>query len=107
MGIRAYNAECRGIVTRYCKEWAIMVNRLGRWIDMENDYKTMDTDYMESVWWVFKSIHDKGLVYEGNRVVPYCPRCTTPLSNFEVNQGYKDKQDKNLLKDYSKEFKLD
>jgi isoleucyl-tRNA synthetase len=56
----------------------------------------MDKEFMESVWWTFKSIYDKGLIYEGNRVVPYCPRCTTPLSNFEVNQGYKDKQDKTL-----------
>jgi isoleucyl-tRNA synthetase len=67
---------------------------MGRWVDMENDYKTMDTDFMESVWWVYKTIYDKGLIYEGHRVVPYCPRCSTPLSNFEVNQGYKDKQDK-------------
>jgi len=53
---------------------------------MENDYKTMDKEFMESVWWVFKSIYDKGLIYEGHRVVPYCTRCSTPLSNFEVNQ---------------------
>lgn len=69
---------------------------MGRWVDMKNDYKTMDTDFMESVWWVFKSIYDKGLIYERNRIVPYCPRCTTPLSNFEVNQGYKDKQSKTV-----------
>jgi len=61
---------------------------------MDNDYKTMDTDFMESVWNVFKTIYDKGYVYESYRVVPYCPRCSTPLSNFEVNQGYEDKQDK-------------
>jgi len=67
---------------------------MGRWVDMENDYKTMDTNFMESVWWVYKTIYDKGLIYEGHRVVPYCPRCSTPLSNFEVNQGYKDKQSK-------------
>ena len=67
---------------------------MGRWVDMENDYKTMDTPFMESVWWVYKELYKKGLIYEGHRVVPYCPRCSTPLSNFEVNQGYKDKQDK-------------
>ena len=78
----------------YVGEWKKTVERMGRWVDMENDYKTMDTDFMESVWWVFKNIYDKGLIYEGHRVVPYCPRCSTPLSNFEVNQGYKDKQDK-------------
>jgi isoleucyl-tRNA synthetase len=63
---------------------------------MENAYKTMDVSFMESVWWVYKELYDKGLIYEGHRVVPYCPRCTTPLSNFEVNQGYKDKQDKTV-----------
>lgn len=61
---------------------------------MENDYKTLDCDFMESVWWVFKTVHDKGLIYESHRVVPYCPRCSTPLSNFEVNQGYENRQDK-------------
>ncbi|MDQ7010125.1 MAG: class I tRNA ligase family protein, partial [Candidatus Gracilibacteria bacterium] len=94
MGVHAFNEECRANVFGYVDEWKKTVNRMGRWVDMENDYKTMDTDFMESVWWVFKTIYDKGLVYEGNRIVPYCPRCTTPLSNFEVNQGYKDKQDK-------------
>jgi len=69
---------------------------MGRWVDMENSYKTMDSDFMESVWWVYKSLYDKGLIYEGHRVVPYCPRCSTPLSNFEVNQWYKDKQDKTV-----------
>lgn len=94
--VHAFNEECRANVFGYVDEWKKTVNRMWRWVDMEDDYKTMDTNFMESVWWVFKSIHDKGLVYEGNRVVPYCPRCTTPLSNFEVNQGYKDKQDKTV-----------
>ena len=94
MWIHAFNEECRANVFGYVDEWKKTVNRMWRWVDMEDDYKTMDTDFMESVWWVFKTIYDKGLVYEGNRIVPYCPRCTTPLSNFEVNQGYKDKQDK-------------
>ncbi|MBT3729657.1 class I tRNA ligase family protein [bacterium] len=65
-------------------------------MDMDNAYQTMDADFMESVWWVYKELYDKDLIYEGHRVVPYCPRCTTPLSNFEVNQGYKDKQDKTV-----------
>ena len=60
---------------------------------MENDYKTMNPEYMESIWWVFKSLWDKDRIYEGHKVVPYCPRCATPLSNFETNQGYQDKQD--------------
>lgn len=91
-----FNETCRENVFGYVSEWKQTVERMWRWVDMENDYKTMDTSFMESVWWVFKKIYDKGLIYEGNRIVPYCPRCTTPLSNFEVNQGYKDKQDKSI-----------
>lgn len=92
--VHTFNETCRSNVFTYAEEWKKTVERMGRWVDMENDYKTMDTDFMESVWWVYKTIYDKGLIYEGHRVVPYCPRCSTPLSNFEVNQGYKDKQDK-------------
>lgn len=94
IGVFAFNEECRANVFQYTDVWRQTVERMGRWVDMDNDYKTMDTDFMESVWWVFKSIYDKGYVYESYRVVPYCPRCSTPLSNFEVNQGYEDKQDK-------------
>ena len=94
IGVFAFNEECRANVFQYTDIWRQTVERMGRWVDMDNDYKTMDTDFMESVWWVFKSIYDKGYVYESYRVVPYCPRCSTPLSNFEVNQGYEDKQDK-------------
>ncbi|MGE4443542.1 MAG: isoleucine--tRNA ligase [Candidatus Altimarinota bacterium] len=96
IGVHDFNEECRANVFGYVDEWKKSVERMGRWVDMENDYKTMDTTFMESVWWVFKTIYDKGLIYEGNRIVPYCPRCTTPLSNFEVNQGYKDKQSKTV-----------
>ncbi len=92
--VHTFNEECRANVFWYVDEWKKTVERMWRWVDMENDYKTMDTDFMESVWWVYKTIYDKGLIYEWNRVVPYCPRCSTPLSNFEVNQGYKDKQDR-------------
>ncbi len=91
-----FNEACRANVFWYVDEWKKSVERMWRWVDMENDYKTMDTSFMESVWWVFKSIYDKWLIYEGNKIVPYCPRCTTPLSNFEVNQGYKDKQSKTV-----------
>ena len=93
MGIDKYNAECRGIVQRYSKEWEVTVKRLGRWIDFENDYKTMEPWYMESVWWVFKQIHEKGLLYRGFRVMPYSTACNTPLSNFEANLNYKDVTD--------------
>ncbi|MDD5213458.1 MAG: isoleucine--tRNA ligase [Candidatus Gracilibacteria bacterium] len=96
VGVFEFNESCRSNVLTYTEDWKKTVERMGRWVDMENSYKTMDKEFMESVWWTFKSIYDKGLIYEGNRVVPYCPRCTTPLSNFEVNQGYKDKQDKTL-----------
>lgn len=92
-GVDKFNEYCRKIVLKYANEWKKTVNRMGRWVDMENDYKTMDPSYMESIWWVFKSLWDKELIYEGNKVVPYCIRCATPLSNFETNQGYRDKQD--------------
>jgi len=93
LGIPKYNAACRGIVMRYSGEWERIVNRLGRWIDFKNDYKTMDASFMESVWWVFKQIHEKGLVYKGYKVMPYSTGCTTPLSNFEANLAYKDVDD--------------
>ena len=93
MGIANYNAECRGIVTRYTGEWEKTVTRLGRWIDFQNDYKTMDPEFMESVWWVFKTMFSKGLVYRGYKVMPYSTACGTPLSNFEAGQNYKDVND--------------
>ena len=93
MGIAAYNAECRKIVMRYAAEWQTTVQRLGRWIDFENDYKTLYPSFMESVWWVFKQLYNKGLVYRGVKVMPYSTRCSTPLSNFESGQNYKDVQD--------------
>lgn len=71
MGVANYNAECRGIVQRYTKEWEKTVTRLGRWIDFEDDYKTMDPTFMESVWWVFKTMFEKDLVYRGYKVMPY------------------------------------
>jgi len=93
MGVAGYNNECRGIVSRYTKEWEKTVNRIGRWVDFENDYKTMDTDFMESVWWVFKQLWDKDLIYQGTRVVPFSTALGTVLSNFEAGQNYQDVQD--------------
>jgi isoleucyl-tRNA synthetase len=93
LGIDKYNAECRSIVMRFSAEWEKTVQRIGRWIDFENDYKTLDTSFMESVWWVFKTLYDKGLVYRGFKVMPYSMGCTTPLSNFEANLNYKDTND--------------
>lgn len=93
-GVTAFNEQCRSIVLRYTSEWETVINRLGRWVDFEDDYKTMDPDYMESIWWVFKQLWDKGLVYEGHKILPYCPRCSTVLSNHELNLGgYKDVHD--------------
>ncbi|CAG8601089.1 3576_t:CDS:10, partial [Paraglomus occultum] len=93
MGIDKYNAECRSIVMRYSNAWRETVERLGRWIDFENDYKTLNTSFMESVWWVFKQLYDKGQVYRGVRIMPFSTACTTPLSNFEAAQNYKDVND--------------
>ncbi len=93
MGIENYNNECRGIVQRYTSEWRTTVTRLGRWIDFDNDYKTMDPSFMESVWWVFKTMFDKGLVYRGWKVMPYSMTCGTPLSNFEAGLNYKTVSD--------------
>eukprot|EP00548_Thalassiothrix_antarctica_P003064 CAMPEP_0194147160 /NCGR_PEP_ID=MMETSP0152-20130528/22553_1 /TAXON_ID=1049557 /ORGANISM="Thalassiothrix antarctica, Strain L6-D1" /LENGTH=1139 /DNA_ID=CAMNT_0038847859 /DNA_START=121 /DNA_END=3537 /DNA_ORIENTATION=+ len=93
MGIEKYNAECRSIVTRYTKEWERTVTRMGRWIDFKNDYKTLDPSFMESVWWVFKQLYEKNLVYQGFKVMPYSTGCTTPISNFEAGLNYKDVDD--------------
>ncbi|KAL6854967.1 isoleucine--tRNA ligase [Amphichorda felina] len=93
LGIDKYNAECRAIVMRYASEWRHTIERLGRWIDFDNDYKTMDPTFMESEWWVFKQLFDKGQVYQGYRVMPYSTVLTTALSNFEANQNYQDVTD--------------
>lgn len=93
-GVHQFNEECRKNVFVYTDEWRKVVEKTGRWVDMDNDWKTMDTDFMETVWRVFKTLFDKGLIYESYRVVPYSVGMETPLSNFEVNQGYQDKQDK-------------
>ena len=92
-GIGKFNEACRGIVLRYTSEWETIVKRMGRWVDFRNGYRTMDMKYMESIWWVFRQLWDKGLIYEGYKILPYCARCSTPLSNFEANQGYKEVTD--------------
>lgn len=91
-GIGKFNAACRSKVLEFAGEWGKMVRRIARWVEFENSYKTMDWDYMESVWWTFKQIHSRGLVYEGRKVLMYCPRCETPVSNFEVamDNSYRD-----------------
>jgi isoleucyl-tRNA synthetase len=89
-GIDKFNAECRQSVFKYKDVWEQMFHRVGRWADYSKTYATLDESYIESVWHVFKTIHDKELVYKDFRSAPYCPRCATPLSNFELNQGYQD-----------------
>lgn len=89
-GLGRFNEVARDSVLRYAEEWRQQIPRIGRWVDMENDYRTMDAGFTESVWWVFKTLYDKGLIYEGFKSMHVCPRCETTLSNFEVNQGYKD-----------------
>lgn len=89
-GVDKFCENCRAQVLTYADEWKKTVHRLGRFVDMDNDYKTMNPEFMESVWWVFKTLWDKGLIYQGYKPMHICPRCATPLSNFEVTQGYKD-----------------
>ena len=94
-GIEKFNEYCRTSVLRYTNEWERYVTRQARWVDFENDYKTLDLPYMESVMWAFKTLHNKGLIYEGYRVLAYCWRCETPLSNTETRMDdvYRDRQD--------------
>ena len=95
LGVDRFNDACRASVLRYTQDWERYVTRQARWVDFANDYKTLDTDYMESVLWAFKTLYDKGLVYEGFRVLAYCWRCETPLSNTETRMDdvYRDRQD--------------
>lgn len=90
LGLEKFNQACRDSVFTYKKEWEDFFDRIGRWTDTEHAYATIDNSYIESVWWVFSQIYQKGLIYQGYKSMPYCPRCATPLSNFEVNEGYKD-----------------
>ncbi len=93
-GVEKFNEACRDIVLRYTKEWQSVIERMGRWVDFEHGYKTMDKDYMESTWWVFKTLYERDLIYEGHRILPYSPKLASPLSNFELNLGgYRDVRD--------------
>jgi isoleucyl-tRNA synthetase len=93
-GIVPFIEACRASVLRYVREWREVITRLGRWVDFDYDYKTMDRDYMETIWWVMKSLWERGLLYEGHYILPYCPRCATVLSNHELNLGgYQDVHD--------------
>ena len=98
-GVDSFNSACRSKVLMYATEWGKMVRRVGRFVDFEDSYKTMDSTYMESVWWALKEIWKKGLIYEGRKVLLYCPRCETPISNFEVamDNSYKDVTEESVI----------
>jgi len=89
-GIDRFNARCRESVFRYLKEWEAMTERIGFWVDLEHPYITMENSYIESIWWAIKQMWDKGLIYQGYKVTPHCPRCGTSLSSHEVALGYRD-----------------
>ena len=93
IGIAGYNQACRSIVQRYAQQWEQTITRLGRWVDFDNGYKTMDLPFMESVWWVFKQLWNKGLIYQGTKVVPFSTALGTGLSNFEAGSNYQQVQD--------------
>ena len=93
LGIDTFNEQCRSMVLKYVGEWRKTVTRMGRWVDFDNDYKTMDPDFMESIWWVFKQLWEQKRVYKSYRIMPYSWKLSTPLSNFEAGNNYKDVQD--------------
>lgn len=99
IGVDVFNQACRRAVLKYADQWGKMVRRIGRWIEFENSYKTMENKYMESVWWALGRIWGKGLIYEGRKVLLYCPRCETPISNFEVamDQSYRDLKEETVI----------
>lgn len=96
-GIEPFIKKCKESVWKYKGEWERMSDRVGYWVDMDNPYITYDDKYIESVWWAVKTIADKGLIYKGHKIVPYCPRCGTALSSHEVAQGYKDVKEKSVF----------
>jgi isoleucyl-tRNA synthetase len=92
-GIDKFNEQCRSMVLKYVNEWEKTVTRMGRWVDFKNDYKTMNPEFMETIWWVFKQLWDQNRVYKSHRIMPYSWKLSTPLSNFEAGSNYKDVQD--------------
>ncbi|HDL41946.1 MAG TPA: isoleucine--tRNA ligase, partial [Actinobacteria bacterium] len=96
IGIDTFNEACRAMVNTTTEEWEDIMDRVGRWVDFENDYKTMDVDFMETVWWVFKELWDRDLIYQAYKVLPYSFGATTPLSNFEANLDYRDVDDPSI-----------
>ena len=95
-GIEAFNQRCRASVFEYLEDWTALTQRIGFWVDLDDAYRTLDPTYIDSVWWALRQIWDKGLIYEGHKVVPYCPRCGTALASHEVAQGYRDVTDQSV-----------
>ncbi len=96
-GVEAFNKKCKESVFTYEKQWREMTETMGYWIDLDHPYITLSNDYIESVWWILKNFHDRGLIYQGYKIVPYCPSCGTPLSSHEVAQGYRDVEDPSVF----------
>ncbi len=96
LGIDGYNRECRNIVMRYSEQWRQTITRLGRWVDFDFDYKTMDAPFMESVWWVFQQLWEKDMIYHGVKIMPFSTALNTPLANFEASSNYQDVQDPSI-----------
>ena len=99
MGVGKFNNFCRGKVLTYASEWKKTIRRIARWVEFDNSYKTMDNDYIESVWWAFKQLFDKGYIYEGEKILMYCPRCSTPLAKSEIamDNSYKTVKDTTVV----------
>ncbi len=106
-GIEDFVKKCKDSVFTYQSEWEEMSDRVGFWADMDNPYVTYHNDYIESVWWALKTIWDKGLLYKGHKIMPYCPRCGTSLSSHEVAQGYKDVKENSLIAKFIVKDKTD
>jgi isoleucyl-tRNA synthetase len=96
-GIAEFNRECRESVFEFLEDWTALTERIGYWVDLEHPYRTLDSTYVESVWWALRQLWDKDLLFEGHKVVPYCTRCGTALSSHEVAQGYKDVEDPSVF----------
>ena len=104
IGICGFNEACELSVMKYADVWKKFIPRMGRWVDMDDDYKTLDVTYMESIWWVFKEIYDKGLIYEDYKSMHICPRCETTLSQSEVTEGYKDITDLSVIAKFGRSY---
>ena len=92
-GVEKFNAKCRESVFKYKKDWDALTQRIGYWLDLEDYYITCDNNYIETVWWILAHLYQKGLIYKGHKIIPFCPRCGTGLSSHEVSQGYEEGDD--------------